>query len=200
MYILYRYNKYTISQGKPNQPTTLNRPFFCSKTSCCAQFLCQCFAVLLGGLGGSSTKVLGSPVLTPGRSWDAMILRFLREVSILEKKTGGFQKGTIFSWLHPWRLTWNIIMEVWKIMFLSKWVIGRFHVNLPGCISFFRSRFIYKSPTKKDRSNAITQLPKPTRRSIATSFTLLSFIVPRKKHESLPTSPTLRISRDLSRH
>ena len=24
-------------------------------------------------------------------------------------------------------------MEVWKIMFLSKWVICRFHVNLPGC-------------------------------------------------------------------
>ena len=25
--------------------------------------------------------------------------------------------------LHPWRLTWNIVMEVWKIIFLSKWVI-----------------------------------------------------------------------------
>ena len=33
----------------------------------------------------------------------------------------------------PWRITWNIIMEVWKIIFLSKWVIWRFHVNLPGC-------------------------------------------------------------------
>ena len=33
----------------------------------------------------------------------------------------------------PWRLTWNIIMEVWKIIFLSRWVICRFHVNLPGC-------------------------------------------------------------------
>ena len=31
--------------------------------------------------------------------------------------------------IHPWRLTWNIIVEVWKIMFLSKWVICRFHVN-----------------------------------------------------------------------
>ena len=37
------------------------------------------------------------------------------------------------SRIHPGRLTWNIIMEVWKIMFLSKWVICRFHVNLPGC-------------------------------------------------------------------
>ena len=35
--------------------------------------------------------------------------------------------------LHPGRLTWNIIMEVWKIIFLSKWVICRFHVNLPEC-------------------------------------------------------------------
>ena len=35
--------------------------------------------------------------------------------------------------VHPWRLTWNIVMEVWKIIFLSKWVICRFHVNLPGC-------------------------------------------------------------------
>ena len=40
--------------------------------------------------------------------------------------------------IHPGRLTWNIIMEVWKIIFLSKWVICRFHVNLPGCMwSFF---------------------------------------------------------------
>ena len=36
--------------------------------------------------------------------------------------------------IHPWRLTWNIIMEVWKIIFLSKWVLCRFHVNLPGCM------------------------------------------------------------------
>ena len=25
-------------------------------------------------------------------------------------------------------------MEVWKIIVLSKWVICRFHVNLPGCM------------------------------------------------------------------
>ena len=38
--------------------------------------------------------------------------------------------------LHPGRLTWTIIMEVWKIIFLSKWVICRFHVNLPGCMIY----------------------------------------------------------------
>ena len=36
--------------------------------------------------------------------------------------------------IHPRRLTWNIVIEVWKIIFLSKWVICRFHVNLPGCM------------------------------------------------------------------
>ena len=38
--------------------------------------------------------------------------------------------------IHSWRLTWNIVMEVWKIIFLSKWVICRFHVNLAGCNHF----------------------------------------------------------------
>jgi len=32
--------------------------------------------------------------------------------------------------IHPGRLTWNIIMEVWKIIFLSKRVVCMFHVNL----------------------------------------------------------------------
>ena len=42
---------------------------------------------------------------------------------------GGKNLGLfLLSYIHPWRLTWNIIMEVWKIMFLSKWVICRFHV------------------------------------------------------------------------
>ena len=35
------------------------------------------------------------------------------------------------------KLTSNIIMAAWKIIFLSKWVICRFHVNLPGCICTF---------------------------------------------------------------
>ena len=35
--------------------------------------------------------------------------------------------------LHPGRLTWNLKMMVWKMIFLFNWVIFRFHVNLPGC-------------------------------------------------------------------
>ena len=42
------------------------------------------------------------------------------------------EKGAMEVLVHPGRLTWNIIMEAWKIIFLSKWVICRFYVNLPG--------------------------------------------------------------------
>ena len=35
--------------------------------------------------------------------------------------------------VHPGRSTCNLKMMVWKIIFLSKWVIFRFHVILPGC-------------------------------------------------------------------
>ena len=33
---------------------------------------------------------------------------------------------------HPARLIWKIIIEVWKIIFLSKWEVCMFHVNLPA--------------------------------------------------------------------
>ena len=62
--------------------------------------------------------------------------------------------------LHPWRLIWNIIMEVWKIIFLSKWVICRFHVNLPGCMFFFVLVLDwnkYQSP-KQNKKNVIYKL------------------------------------------
>ena len=59
---------------------------------------------------------------------------------------------------NPWRLTWNIIIGVWKIIFLSKWVICMFHVNLPGCTSqklgcrppFFYQLDITAPPNGKD--------------------------------------------------
>ena len=55
--------------------------------------------------------------------------------------------------LHPWRLTWNIIIEVWKIIFLSKWVICRFHVNLPGCNSFLIGNKELTAAPKTDSSH-----------------------------------------------
>ena len=58
-------------------------------------------------------------------------------LSIIVDRSGGnehkpWEKSLSFP-VHPGRLTWTIMMEVWKIIFLSKWVICRFHVNLPGC-------------------------------------------------------------------
>ena len=53
---------------------------------------------------------------------------------------------SLYTYIHPWRLTWNISMEVWKIIFLSKWVICRFHVNLPGCIIWWWFNYFYCSP------------------------------------------------------
>ena len=35
--------------------------------------------------------------------------------------------------LHPWKLTWNPKMKVWKMIILFKQVMFRFHVNFPGC-------------------------------------------------------------------
>ena len=43
-------------------------------------------------------------------------------------------------------------MEVWKIIFLSKWVICRFHVNLPGSLHHHSrrlSRHTSSSPTRQ---------------------------------------------------
>ena len=36
--------------------------------------------------------------------------------------------------IHPERLTWNLKLMVWLMIFLFNWVIFRFHVHLPGCM------------------------------------------------------------------
>ena len=51
-------------------------------------------------------------------------------------------------------------MEVWKIIFLSKWVICRFHVNLPGCtVSKTNRKFTphenKPQPTKRNNDKTI---------------------------------------------
>ena len=38
-------------------------------------------------------------------------------------------------------LTGNIIMEVWKIIFLWTWVTCRFHLDLPGCNGYIKHIF-----------------------------------------------------------
>ena len=54
-------------------------------------------------------------------------------------KTFAFPCG--FSWtlrkeILPWNLTWNLKMEVWKMIFLFSWVLFRFHVKFQGCMYF----------------------------------------------------------------
>ena len=47
--------------------------------------------------------------------------------------------NTIWVDVHPGRLTaWTWKWMVWKMIFLYNWVIFRFHVNLPGCISYWK--------------------------------------------------------------
>ena len=47
-------------------------------------------------------------------------------------KNGGQLLVTQIWDLHPGKLTWNTIMEVWKMMFLFNLVIFMFHVNFQG--------------------------------------------------------------------
>ena len=53
----------------------------------------------------------------------------------MKKPPGG---GYLNHEIHLGKWTWTIIKEVWKIIFLSKWVICRFHVNLPRCSGCFK--------------------------------------------------------------
>ena len=50
-------------------------------------------------------------------------------------ETSVFWVPRLPTWLRPWRLTAGTCPHggLVPIIFLSKWVIGRFHVNLPGC-------------------------------------------------------------------
>ena len=68
--------------------------------------------------------------------------------------------------LHPRRFTWNIILGVWKIIFLSKWVIGMFHVNLPRC-----TRNHHQKRFKRATKNGIfPRVPKPSEKRSGMMF------------------------------
>ena len=43
-------------------------------------------------------------------------------------KSDWIWKRNVSLQLYPWRLTWNIIMEVWKMIFLFNWVICMFRL------------------------------------------------------------------------
>ena len=44
--------------------------------------------------------------------------------------------------IHPWKLTWNPKMKVWKMSFLFKQVIFRFHVKFQGCTGLLNNPYI----------------------------------------------------------
>ena len=52
----------------------------------------------------------------------------------MRRRQPSVRRGWI-PYIHPWKLTWNPKMEVWKMISLVKQVIFRFHVNFPGCTS-----------------------------------------------------------------
>ena len=45
-------------------------------------------------------------------------------------------KRTDYGFFTPRKINMERNNEVWNIIFLSKWMICRFHVNLPGCSCF----------------------------------------------------------------
>ena len=45
-----------------------------------------------------------------------------------------------FTPVRPGKLTWNPKMKAWKMIFLFKRIILRFHVNFRGCILFDRKK------------------------------------------------------------
>ena len=58
-------------------------------------------------------------------------------------------------------------MEVWKIIFLSKWVICRFHVNLPGCSGGFKDFLLFTGILRKMMKDLTLKsfkwVPQPTK-------------------------------------
>ena len=88
-------------------------------------------------------------------------------------------------YLHPWRLTWNIIMEVWKIIFLSKWVICRFHVNLPRCK-------VYRFTANNNNNNKIFIKVHIFSWSVQNIWPVLSFFLDVSKKSYLSTLKIIR--------
>ena len=85
--------------------------------------------------------------------------------------------------VHPGKLTWNIITEVWKIIFLSKWVIYMFHVNLPGCTNsglkmllYFQSLNLFSGHIWVDFTTKPPFGGIPWMRSICSTFTKSTFL------------------------
>ena len=71
--------------------------------------------------------------ITPG-PLDLCAAKSSKRSSQQSLKTNSHSGFTPRKLIHPGRLTWNLKMMVWKMIFLFNWVVFRFHVNLPGCM------------------------------------------------------------------
>ena len=70
---------------------------------------------------------------------------------------------------------WNILVKVWKMIFLCKWVIFRFHLNLPGC--FFRGWWHIQSicfPIIPTFCTGLSKSIGPSKRSTRTTSQILA--------------------------
>ena len=85
------------------------------------------FALWPSGTGIASTQHI-IPTSQQPRPAMALLVGKVRLVA------GWLEPMASFILVHPWSLTWNLKMMVWKMMFLFNWMIFMFYVNLPGCI------------------------------------------------------------------
>jgi len=70
-------------------------------------------------------------------SWVPMTFGHPKKSGVVSKKRGINFLGIWENYqIHPARSTWNLKMMVWKMIFLFKQVIFRFHVHFQGCMSF----------------------------------------------------------------
>ena len=82
------------------------------------------------------------PDVSPGFYIRLDELQDICEVQVAKSKgwngLTGWRRGRwFFLHVHPWRLTWNIIMEVWKIIFVSKWVMAVGSMLIFQGVTFF---------------------------------------------------------------
>ena len=96
------------------------------------------YGVLISFIFDQLDELLGEVFRTATQ--DTPGSRICKRLRSTEGEIGGCPGESLSWWLrwdprlHPGRLTWNLKMMVWKMIFLFNWVIFRFHVNLPGCI------------------------------------------------------------------
>ena len=79
----------------------------------------------------------------PKRShWITRLLKLSQKTITFNRQWMGkcafiWKKSTLYNNHLSGRLTQNLKMMVWKMIFLYTWVMFWFHVNLPGCIQAF---------------------------------------------------------------